>query len=107
MKLTDRQLQVLRYISMFQAVKGWPPTYREIGKAFGITVKRVWDHTNRLIKLGMIEREYHSSRLLHITPQGQEALDLAPNTMAIEAGTMVAYEVVAVRDHNHEARRTS
>ena len=96
MKLTDRQLQVLRYISMHQAIKGCPPTLKQIGKAFGFTVHEAWDHVDTLIKKGALRRERYVSRAVHVTPQGQEALDLAPNTMAIEAGTMAAYEVVKV-----------
>jgi len=96
MKLTDRQLQILTFISMFRAIKERPPTYQEIGNAFGFTSRGAWDHVKALVKKGVIEKGRYGNCSIHITLLGQETLDLEKNTLAIEAGTMTAWEMVAV-----------
>lgn len=42
--LTERQREILRFVAVFICEKEFPPTLREIGDDFGITVKGVYDH---------------------------------------------------------------
>ncbi len=62
-KLTDRQQEILDFISDFRKENGYPPTLREIGKQFGISstfgVKR---HLEALVKKGYLNIESNASR---------------------------------------------
>lgn len=97
MKLANRQLQVLTFISMFIAMKERPPTYQEIGHAFGFTVTAAWDCIRVLVKKGVIEKGRYENCSIRITPLGHETLGLSRNTLAIEAETMTAWEMVTVK----------
>lgn len=65
--LTDRQQDILNFISEFRNANGFPPTLREIGKQFGITstfgVKR---HLDALVKKGYLTIESNASRGLNL-----------------------------------------
>lgn len=62
-QLTDRQEEILTFISQFREECGYPPTLREIGKKFGISstfgVKR---HLDALVKKGYLTVESNASR---------------------------------------------
>jgi repressor LexA len=62
-QLTDRQQEILTFISQFREENGYPPTLREIGKRFGISstfgVKR---HLDALVKKGYLNIESNASR---------------------------------------------
>ena len=66
--LTQRQKNILDFIQEYISFNGYPPTYREIGKQFGITstfgVKR---HIDALIKKGFLNSESNTSRTLSLT----------------------------------------
>ena len=63
--LTDRQHEILDFIQSYAESNGYPPTYREIGKHFGIAstfgVKR---HIDALVKKGFISNESNTSRTI-------------------------------------------
>lgn len=67
-ELTDRQKEILDFINQFQHERGYPPTYREIGKEFGINstfgVKR---HIDALVKKGYITTNENSNRSIALT----------------------------------------
>lgn len=67
-ELTDRQKDILDFINQFQQERGYPPTYREIGKRFEINstfgVKR---HIDALIKKGFITTNENSNRSISVT----------------------------------------
>lgn len=63
--LTDRQRQVLDFISDSIRKRGFPPTLREIGSHFGIrSTNGVNDHLRALEKKGYLQREDLKSRAL-------------------------------------------
>jgi repressor LexA len=63
--LTDRQRQVLDFISDSIRKRGFPPTLREIGSHFGIrSTNGVNDHLRALEKKGFLQREDLKSRAL-------------------------------------------
>jgi repressor LexA len=63
--LTDRQRQVLDFISDSIRKRGYPPTLREIGSHFGIrSTNGVNDHLRALEKKGYLHREDLKSRAL-------------------------------------------
>ena len=63
--LTDRQREVLDFISDSIRKRGYPPTLREIGSHFGIrSTNGVNDHLRALEKKGFLHREDLKSRAL-------------------------------------------
>jgi repressor LexA len=71
--LTDRQREILDFISRSIAKRGYPPTLREIGSHFGIrSTNGVNDHLRALEKKGYLQREDLKSRALRpIVAAGQ------------------------------------
>lgn len=64
-QLTDRQREVLDYITRSISERGFPPTLREIGQAFGIrSTNGVNDHLRALEKKGYLQREDLKSRAI-------------------------------------------
>jgi len=65
--LTTRQREILDYLLEHLAMKGYPPTIREIRETFGLSSNRgVVDHLNALEKKGFIRRKRGSSRAIEI-----------------------------------------
>ncbi|MEA2697801.1 MAG: repressor LexA [Myxococcales bacterium] len=63
--LTDRQQEILNFISQSITERGYPPTLREIGLHFGIrSTNGVNDHLRALEKKGFLQREDLKSRAL-------------------------------------------
>jgi repressor LexA len=63
--LTDRQREILTFISASIAERGYPPTLREIGEHFGIrSTNGVNDHLKALEKKGHLRREDLKSRAM-------------------------------------------
>ena len=75
--LTDRQRDILEFISQSIRERGYPPTLREIGVHFGIrSTNGVNDHLRALEKKGYLEREDLKSRALR--PMGVRGPVRAP-----------------------------
>lgn len=73
--LTDRQLEVLRFIARQIEEAGYPPTIREIGEALDIrSTNGVNDHLKALERKGFLARDPVKSRALIPTAQAREAL---------------------------------
>jgi repressor LexA len=82
--LTDRQLEVLRFIARQIEECGYPPTIREIGEALDIrSTNGVNDHLKALERKGYLTRDPVKSRALIPTPSAREALggDAAPSNV--------------------------
>jgi repressor LexA len=71
--MTERQREILDFISRSIAKRGYPPTLREIGSHFGIkSTNGVNDHLRALEKKGYLHREDLKSRALRpIVSTGQ------------------------------------
>ena len=77
--LTDRQLEVLRFIAREIDERGYPPTIREIGEALDIrSTNGVNDHLKALERKGYLTRDPVKSRALIPTPQAKHALGEEP-----------------------------
>ncbi len=73
--LTDRQLEVLRFIATEIEERGYPPTIREIGEALDIrSTNGVNDHLKALERKGFLTRDPVKSRALIPTDAAREAL---------------------------------
>ncbi len=73
--LTDRQLEVLRFIAEQIEDHGYPPTIREIGEALDIrSTNGVNDHLKALERKGFLQRDPVKSRAVMPTERAREAL---------------------------------
>jgi repressor LexA len=74
-ELTDRQLEVLRFIARQIEDAGYPPTIREIGEALDIrSTNGVNDHLKALERKGFLTRDPVKSRALIPTDRAREIL---------------------------------
>ncbi len=77
--LTERQLEVLRFIASEIDERGYPPTIREIGEALDIaSTNGVNDHLKALEKKGYLQRDHAKSRALVPTSQAREVMGGSP-----------------------------
>src|SRR5512140_570728 len=73
--LTDRQLEVLRFIARQIEDQGYPPTIREIGEALEIrSTNGVNDHLKALERKGYLTRDPVKSRALIPTQRARDAV---------------------------------
>ena len=82
--LTDRQLEVLRFIARQIEDCGYPPTIREIGEALDIrSTNGVNDHLKALERKGYLSRDPVKSRALIPSAAAREALggEAAPSNV--------------------------
>ncbi len=70
--LTDKQQLILNFIKEAIIDSGFPPTVREIGDKFGITVKGAYDHMKAIEKKGFIRTEHNKSRAIVIIDDENE-----------------------------------
>ncbi len=64
--ITDRQKEVLNFISDFTEENSCPPTVREISEHFGISLRAVQDHINALQKKGYLSQTQKKSRSIKV-----------------------------------------
>ena len=72
-QLTSKQEEILGFIKESIRDDGFPPTVREIGDRFSITVKGAYDHVKAIEKKGFIKMEQNKSRAIVIMHDEDEA----------------------------------
>ena len=65
-QITDRQKEVLNFISSFTEENAYPPTVREISDHFGISLRAVQDHIIALQKKGFLSQSQKRSRSIRV-----------------------------------------
>ncbi len=65
-EITDRQKEVLNFISEFTEENSYPPTVREISEHFGISLRAVQDHIIALQKKGFLSQSQKRSRSIRV-----------------------------------------
>jgi repressor LexA len=79
-ELTDRQKEILSFITRTSEERGFPPTIREIGEEMGIaSTNGVNDHLKALERKGYLTRGEQQSRSLVPTKRARLVLGLAQN----------------------------
>jgi repressor LexA len=94
-KLTDKQELILHFIKDEIKNSGFPPTVREIGDKFHITVKGAYDHVKAIEKKGYIRTEQNKSRAIVVLNAPDEIPTNAINIPLlgrIAAGTPILAE---------------
>ena len=64
--LTDRQREVLDFIAQFTDDNVYPPTVREIGEHFNISLRAVQDHIAALQRKGYLSQSQKRSRSIRV-----------------------------------------
>ena len=72
-ELTTKQEKIFEFIKTEIKESGFPPTVREIGDKFSITVKGAYDHVKAIEKKGYIRTEQNKSRAIVILGEDDEA----------------------------------
>ncbi len=70
-ELTRRQKEVLEFIKSYMKEHKFPPTIREIGEHFGISVRGSYDHVKALEKKGYIRCSVNRSRAIELLPKAE------------------------------------
>jgi repressor LexA len=71
-QLTIKQEKIYDFIKGSIKDEGFPPTVREIGEQFNITVKGAYDHVKAIEKKGYIKTEQNKSRAIVVTGEEEE-----------------------------------
>ncbi|HPC42881.1 MAG TPA: transcriptional repressor LexA [Spirochaetota bacterium] len=71
-QLTTKQETILDFIKESIKDSGFPPTVREIGERFNITVKGAYDHVKAIEKKGYIKTEQNKSRAIVVLNEEEE-----------------------------------
>jgi repressor LexA len=71
-ELTQRQREVLLFITEYINIHAYPPTMREIGNYFSISVKGAYDHVDALRKKRFLRLEDKRSRTIEILKHDRE-----------------------------------
>jgi repressor LexA len=92
-ELTTRQKEVLSFIDYFAREHSYPPTIREIGDHFGISIKGAHDHVIALKKKGALRQEEKRSRTMEVVGAGarNRCVEI-PLVGVVAAGTPIMSE---------------
>jgi repressor LexA len=102
--LTDRQREILEFITQSINQRGYPPTLREIGTHFGIrSTNGVNDHLRALEKKGYLQREDLKSRALRPVSASGRPLDADSETVEIPLLGRVAAGIPLLAVENVES----
>ncbi|HWR12937.1 MAG TPA: transcriptional repressor LexA [Rectinemataceae bacterium] len=93
-QLTDRQQEILDFLTSFIEKNSFPPTVRETAKAFSISIKGAYDHIKALEKKGAIKLQENRSRALEIVSKKtvDESVVEIPVLGSIAAGNPILAE---------------
>jgi len=70
--LTDKQQAILDFIDNYQKDNGFPPSVREIGRNFSISIATVQDHISALERKGVLQRKRFQSRSLSVPASSRQ-----------------------------------
>jgi repressor LexA len=74
-ELTQRQKEILSFIAGYINQHNYPPTIREIGDFFSISVKGAHDHVTALKRKGVIKQVDKRSRTMELVGEGRASLN--------------------------------
>jgi repressor LexA len=99
-ELTERQREVLSFISAFAKSHTYPPTIREIADHFSISVKGAYDHLNALKKKGYLRLEDKRSRTIEVVHTATEEQEASEQLVQIPIlGTVAAGKPILAEEN--------
>jgi repressor LexA len=72
--MTDKQKDIFSFLKETIRESGYPPTIREIGERFGVTVKAAYDHVKLIEKKGYIRCTQNKSRAIELLVDRDEVM---------------------------------
>jgi repressor LexA len=75
-RVTDKQKEVLQYISTFLDEHGYAPAIRDVATGFDCSVKGAYDHVIALEKKGLISRDKNRSRSIQLGQKARQMLHI-------------------------------
>src|SRR6516225_11067179 len=81
--LTDKQQAILDFIDNYRKDNGFPPSVREIGRNFSISVATVQDHISALERKGFLQRKRFQSRSLSVPASSRQQAEDIPGIPGI------------------------
>ncbi|MDR2747374.1 MAG: transcriptional repressor LexA [Treponema sp.] len=90
-ELTARQKEVLSFIDLFSREHNYPPTIREVGDHFEISVKGAHDHVIALKKKGFLRQEEKRSRTMEVVGNRNRCVEI-PLVGVVAAGIPIMSE---------------
>jgi len=92
-KITDRQRQVLDFISAYISENAYPPSIRDIQNHFGLkSTKGVKDHIDRLVEKGYLNRTDGTARALEVVASKENVVKTIPLVGTVAAGLPILAE---------------
>lgn len=73
-RISDVQIQTLRFIAAHVEQHGYPPTFKDMCLAWNIQTSAIFCRLRTLERKGLIERMPKLARGLRLTPLGKETL---------------------------------
>jgi repressor LexA len=70
---TERQREVLKFISAYIHSHSYPPTIREVAEHFSVSVRGAYDHISALKRKGLLKFEDNRSRTMELVKSGKES----------------------------------
>jgi repressor LexA len=101
-ELTLRQREVLRFIIGHIRNNAYPPTIREIGDHFGISVKGAYDHVDALRKKGFVRMGDKRSRTIEVLKTDEGTQDLEAPVIEVPLMGTVAAGKPILSEENRE-----
>lgn len=94
---TPRQTEILTYVRDYTHKNGYSPTYDEIAEEFDISKVTVFEHLTILEDRGLITREKHKARSLHLA-EHLELPDEKPSCIRLLGRIAAGSPIEAVQD---------
>ncbi len=94
---TPRQTEILTFVRDYTHKHGYSPTYDEIADEFGISKVTVFEHLTTLEERGLLRREKHKARSLHLSPH-LELPDEKPSCLPLVGRIAAGAPIEAIED---------
>ncbi len=89
-ELTERQREVLTFITRYISAHAYPPTIREVADNFAISVKGAYDHLGALRKKGWLKLGEKRSRTLEVIREDPDQAEQQHSVAVPILGTVAA-----------------
>jgi repressor LexA len=101
-ELTTRQREIFTFIKEKIQASGFPPTIREIGSHFKITVKGAYDHLKAIEKKGYLQTSSHKSRAIEVIEEKDDLYEMHDDSISIPLLGRIAAGVPLLAEENIE-----
>ncbi|GHV71665.1 LexA repressor [Spirochaetia bacterium] len=97
--LTERQQEVLNFVSEYKKTHTYSPTIREMADYFSISVKGAHDHISALKKKGLIRQEIKRSRTIELIKTVEETGNSEQNVSIPLLGSVAAGKPILAEEN--------